>query len=178
MEQLPIFENSFISGVIVNDTNYVEEAPEVPCDAESDADKGYNCAESCSSCTDKTEEFCLNPFEEFTNFIVHNVHLHSEGRILKVKVQLKNVCKGRKIRLAVMLFEKECRETKLKGLRVVEITIPGFPNGCVGELTVGDFFFALPEEYNGMNQKEVKIEVVAHYSSFTQNTLQTTDTCI
>lgn len=171
MEQRPIFENSFISGAIVNDTNYVpvnEDVHEAPGEAQTDAEKDCDFRENCSCCADKTEELCLNPCEEFTSFTVHNVHLHCEGRILKVKVQLKDVSKGRKIRLAVLLYEKECREMELKGLRVCEITVPGFPNGSAGEVTIGDFFFILPEEDICMNHKKVIVEVVAHYSSFPQ----------
>lgn len=168
MDQKPIYDGSFISGVIVNDINYLpaSELPldrpfeREPCSEEKDMDFKSICA-----CLDKSEEVSLGACDIFKEFTVHNVHIHSEGRLLKVKVQLKDVCPGRKIRLAVLLFEKECREEELKGLRTAEIKAPCGPCGCIDELTVGDFCFVVSDDQL-CSRKEAKIEVIAHYSSF------------
>ncbi|UOO38539.1 hypothetical protein IZU99_04620 [Oscillospiraceae bacterium CM] len=177
MEQTP--NGSFISGVIVNDVNYGPVAEEAAKQPESDVQAeeflpppeidSDDCREICDCCADKSEEHTLKPCVEFDSFTVHNVHLHCEGRLLKVRVQLKDVCRGRKIRLAVLLFEKECMDTDLKGMRTCELTVPGLPCGCLNELTIGDFCFILPEEDICSKQQKVKIQVIAHYSSFPED---------
>ena len=168
MDQKPIYDSTFISGVIVNDVNYspVNEPPSdsLPEEEEYAQDSGGQCKETCD-CGDKTDEVTLCACDEFKEYVVHNVHLHCEGRILTVKVQLKDVCPDRKVRIAVLLYEKECLGKELRGLRTAEIKTPRSHCGCVDEVVVGDFCFVLPEEQI-CNRKEVVIKVVAHYSSF------------
>jgi hypothetical protein len=168
MEQKPIYDSTFISGVIVNDVNYspVNEPPaaDLPEQELFDMEMGGHSKETCA-CGDKTEEVTLSACDEFKEFVVHNVRLHCEGRILTVKVQLTDVCPDRKIRLAVLLFEKDCFEKELRGLRTAEIKTPCSLRGCVDDILVGDFCFVLPEEQI-CSRKEVLIKVIAHYSSF------------
>ena len=170
MDQKPIYDSTFISGVIVNDVNYspVNEpsADSFPEQELPNTEMCSQCGEVCA-CGDKTEEVTLCACDEFKEYVVRNVRLHSEGRILTVRVQLKDVCPDRKIRLAVLLFEKECHENELKGLRTAEIKLPCNLCGCVDEIIVGDFCFVLPEDQI-CSRKEVIIKVIAHYSSFPQ----------
>lgn len=90
MDQKPIFDKTFITG-IVNEGNYSpanqDEAEETFEEELAQEFKGHECA--CRCCIDKTEEVSFGPCDEFKDFVVHNVLLHCEGRILKVKVQLR-----------------------------------------------------------------------------------------
>lgn len=92
MDQKPIFDNAFVTG-IVNEANYSplnQDDAEVTLEEELTQEfKGHDYKEECRCCIDKTEEVSFGPCDEFKDFIVHNVHLHCEGRILKVKVQLR-----------------------------------------------------------------------------------------
>lgn len=92
MDQKPIFDKTFITG-IVNDVNYSPvnqgEAEETFEEELAQKFKGHECKEECRCCIDKTEEISFGPCDEFKDFVVHNVHLYCEGRILKVKVQLR-----------------------------------------------------------------------------------------
>lgn len=170
MDQTPIFENSLVSEVIVNDDNFVS-ANEMDLDEQQVFDLITNnvqndCPETCCTCFDKEEMVTFSHGEEFKDVTIHNVRLNCEGRILKIKLNLRDVCRGRKIRLAVLFYEKQQRKKKeLRGLRTCEFAVPGKPVGCLEELRVGDFCFILPEEHL-CNRKAVVIKVVAHYASF------------
>ncbi len=183
MEQKPPYDNPMVSGVIVNDVNYVPangndfcEPPEMDLDEEEmqldlePEEMDVECGEPCRPCGDKSEDVTFRPCEEFKDITIHNVRLQCEGRVLKVKVQLCDICRGRRIRLAVLLYEKECFEKRLRGLRVIEVAVPGM-HGCKRKLTVGDFCFVLTEDNICASCTEVNIQVIAHYASFPEDFL-------
>ena len=125
MEQNPSYENPQISGIIMNDTNYIPvnsneiyEPDDVDIDEEDielePEEMDITSGEPCRSCGDKGEDVSFRPCEEFKDVTVHNVHLQNEGRILKVRVELCEICRGRRIRLAVLLYEKECFEKRFE----------------------------------------------------------------
>lgn len=139
----------------VNEFTAVPEEIEIACST----------ALGCDCCCDKNQSIVFNPCEDVKDFTVQNVMLNCEGRFLKVRVQLKNVCRGRNIRLGVLLCEKRENTSFIKGMRVCEFTVPGSVGGCLDNITVGDFCFVIPED-NLCCPREVNVHVVAHYSSF------------
>ena len=190
MEQKPPFDKTQVSGVSVNDVNYIpadgkeyyvptdtklgdeDMEPDMDLDLDLECEPeemDIGCGEPFRRCADKCEEISLRPCEEFKDVTLHNVRMYSEGRIIKVKVQLCDVCRGRRIRLAVMLYEKECFEKRLCGLKVAEVTVPGM-HGCKRKLTIGDFCFVLTEDNICTSDREISIQVIAHYASFPQDT--------
>lgn len=126
-----------------------------------------NCdtAAECISCFNKNQDITFNSCEDIKNFTIQNVSLIGAGRLLKIKVQLKNVCRGRSIRMGVLLCEKINNAYHLKGLRVCEFTIPGDFGTCLDNITVGDFCFVIPED-NLCKPQDITVHIIAHYSSF------------
>lgn len=139
--------------VIVRRCVMEEEAVDIP-----------ECTPHCPDCCDQDLPITFKPCEDVLDWTVQNVTLKGQGRLLKVRVQLKNVCRGRNIRMAVLLCEKSGSTWFLKGLRTCEFSVPG-SQGCLETLTVGDFCFIVPQE-NICNPYEVAVHVIAHYSSF------------
>lgn len=92
--------------------------------------------------------------------------LKCEGRFLKVKVLLKNVCRDRKIALGVFVCQFEGNEVKGKGFRTKEITVPAGTGCC--NIRVDNICFIIPDD-NLCHKKDVQVQVVAHYSSFAFN---------
>ena len=195
MEQKPPYDKTQGSGMASNDVHYIpaesktfyeptgmamdDEDLELDLDLDMDLDMELDMeveqeemepggGESLRGYEDRGEDVFFRPCEEFKDVTLQNVHLGGEGRVLKVKVRLCDVCRGRRIRLAVLLYEKACFEKKLCGLKVAEVTVPGC-HGCKRKLTVGDFFFVLPEDNICSSEREVSVQVIAHYSSFPQD---------
>jgi hypothetical protein len=178
MDQNSIFDNPKISGVIVNDINYVPadggghdrpydrelDEEDMDLDLEPDEPEGGR-FEPRRPSGDRTEDIVFMPGEQFKDVTINNVYLHSEGRVLKVRIRLSEAIQGRRIRLAVLMYESDGVDRRLSGLRVAEVTVPG-TFGSVRELTVGDFCFVLPEEDICISESEVSLQIIAHYASF------------
>ncbi|MTI71681.1 MAG: hypothetical protein FH751_15645 [Firmicutes bacterium] len=92
------------------------------------------------------------------------VEIKCQGRLLKIKVKLKGICKGRKLALGVLLLECINGEFKTKGFKATNIYIPDDCNKpkC-SNLTVGDFLFVLPEE-NICCKRTLIAKVIVHYT--------------
>ncbi len=123
--------------------------------------------DKCSCACEKSQIVIFGPCEDMKEVTVPDVRLKCEGRLLKVKVELRNVCAGRKIHLGILVSEEEGGGFKTKGFRATKLTIPGRPGSCINKIKVGDFCFVFPEE-DSCCQRKFKINVVAHYSSFVQ----------
>ncbi len=185
MEPNPIFDNPKISGVIVNDINYVPadggeydqpydgELGEGDMDLDRDMELQPDEQEADGFVPghpfgDRMEDIVFMPCEEYRDITVNKIHLHSEGRLLNVRIRLSGVMRGRRIRLAVLMYENDGDGKRLGGLRVAEVTVPG-AHGYQRELAVGDFCFVLPEEDICVNGSEVTIQIIAHYASFNRD---------
>ncbi len=123
------------------------------------------CTPRCDCCCDKNQNITFNPCEDVKDFTVQDVHLNCQGRFLKVRVQLKNVCRGRSIRLGVLLCEKTGGTSCIKGSHVCEFIVPQGCGPCMETVNVGDFCFVIPDD-NICCHREVSVHIIAHYSSF------------
>lgn len=127
--------------------------PEVPVDC------------CCEAVQPITFDVCQDTID-FTIGGSTGIDLECESRFLKIRVLLKNVCRGRKIALGVFVCQLEDNEFKIKGFRAREITVPPGEGCC--NVRVDNFCFVLPQN-DLCRKKEVRVEVVAHYSSFAFN---------
>ena len=114
----------------------------------------------------KTQHVTFGPCDDFKEITVQDVKLQCEGRLLKVMVDLDNVCAGKKVNIGVLVSEEESGIFKTKAFRAAELTIPGHPGTCRQNIKVGNFCFVFPEE-NLCSRRQFKVNVIAHYTSFT-----------
>lgn len=114
----------------------------------------------------KQQNVTFSPCEDFKEITVQDVQLQCEGRFLKVKVELNNVCAGKKVNIGVIVSEEKSGVLKTKGFRAAELTIPGRHGTCVQNIKVGGFSFVFPET-NLCSQRRFKVNVIAHYTSLT-----------
>jgi len=155
----------------------------------------------CDCCCEKSQEIKFQPCEDIKDVNLpckydSPIAIGCQGRLLKIKVKLSNVCFGRFINVGVLLSEKIGRESVIQGFRACKIKVPDKPK-CVKEncidICTDEFCFVLPEqksrEYkddpcsicekldekhdekhetcDGICKKRiVKVKVIAHYSSF------------
>ncbi|MDD2234522.1 MAG: hypothetical protein PHV03_06390 [Desulfitobacteriaceae bacterium] len=116
-----------------------------------------NCC--CTRSQDITFEVC----EDVKDFTIQNVELNCVGRFLKVRVELDNICRGRTVAVGVLLCENVQGTFLTRGFKVREVFRAGSP-GCVSNVTE-EFCFVLPEN-NLCSRRTVRVNIVAHYSSF------------
>jgi len=90
--------------------------------------------------------------------------LDCQGRLLTIRVILKNVCPNKKIAIGVVLLEG----TKVRGFKVKEIVTPPLLTGHLAKhcenLVVCKFCFVLPG--NLCCPITITPKVIAHYTSF------------
>ncbi len=123
-----------------------------------------------SNCTDSTNCKCIfdndccgesfiEKFEEceITKDVTKQVHLECEGRLLKIKVRLKNVCAGKYINLGVILLNTK---KEIVGFRVKKLKVPGRPCTCINVCKEFCFVF---EEKNICKERKFKVLIIAHY---------------
>jgi len=103
--------------------------------------------------------------EDANSISVDNIALKFSGRIINVTVNLSRVCAGRKITMGVILQENLEDELKTVGYNVWEGSVPGVLGTCIEIFSVSDFIFNLPE-WDLCDERQFKVSVVAHYSSF------------
>lgn len=98
-------------------------------------------------CQDNKEE-TVGPFK-----------LKCQARLLKINVKLKDVCKGRKIAVGVIV----CEDDKIIGFKGTEVLIPGrFGSGC-RDIIIKNFCFVLPES-EICDKRRIIVKVIAHYT--------------
>ncbi len=93
-----------------------------------------------------------------------DVLLKHEGRMLKVKVHFKKACPGRRLSVAVLVFECGLKDSKMRAMRVCELAVPCNTSG----FSTDEFCFVFPEKAF-CDYKSFKIAVIAHYADFPQN---------
>ncbi|MTI65313.1 MAG: hypothetical protein FH753_01790 [Firmicutes bacterium] len=120
-------------------------------------------------CIDYSKEVDFTKCEDELEIVLSGddnkgVEIKCQGRLLKIKVKIKNICKGRKIALGILLLECINEEFKTKGFKATNIYIPDDGDKCkCCNLTVGDFLFVLPEE-NICCKKTLVAKVIVHYT--------------
>lgn len=135
-----------------------------------------NCGNpSCTAqanCCCTTDQVTFAPCQDFQDFTVignretnEGVELQCQARLLKIRVCFKNICKGRKLAIGVMLCDPVT--FKVLGFKGREVTVPntGPAGACCPAFTVSDFCFVLPDT-NLCNPKTVLVKVISHYTDF------------
>ncbi|MDD2234647.1 MAG: hypothetical protein PHZ11_04730 [Desulfitobacteriaceae bacterium] len=122
------------------------------------------CSETDNCCCTKSQDITFEVCEDVKDFTIQDVQLNCVGRFLKVRVELDNACPGRKVAVGVFLCENIQGTFFTKGFKVREVMIPG-SGSCKQNVPVGEFCFVLPEE-SLCSRRTVRVNIVAHYSSF------------
>lgn len=142
---------------VIEIKDYPDESPSV--DVKTDC--AYDCENECESEYDS--DCCEGTFCDFFDKceikkeICKEVHLECQGRLLRLKLRLKNVCAGNCINLGVVILNKK---KQIIGFRVKKFKIPGCPNTCVD--VCKEFCFAFEDE-NICKKREFKVLVIAQY---------------
>lgn len=120
-----------------------------------------------SGCSTKDECCCfearrkvdLGKCQDTVEETIGPVKLKYQARLLKINVILRDVCRGRKIVIGVLVSEGK----KTRGFRGTEIAVPGeLGGGCVS-IKVSDFCFVLPEK-SICDKRKVEVKIIAHYT--------------
>lgn len=117
--------------------------PVVPCDdcCKCDCSQDINIAK-CDAVTDSSIDTTIK----------------CSGRILKLTVNIKNVCPNRKIALAAFITENDA----LKGVRFKEITSGGAGGGACQDVST-TLCFVLPDDNACADARTLKARVIANY---------------
>ena len=112
---------------------------------------------------EKTKEISFGSCEDFKDCTINNVEMRHEGRLLRVRVDLDRVCRGRKVNLGVIIYENHKGSSHIRGFRACQISIPGPIGQCIDNLRVGEFMFVFPDE-NVCRTRKFEVKVIAHYA--------------
>lgn len=93
---------------------------------------------------------------------VQDVLLKFTSRMVKVSVDLRMICTGKKVALGVILEEKEDADFITRGIRICEIDVPGKQKCQLTDLLVDDFCFHLPD-WSPCVPRTFRVCIVAHY---------------
>lgn len=108
---------------------------------------GVNCPPS--TCTTHAESFIqtapfnADPCDQYITYNIGQIKPSGLGRILEVSLKIESCCPGRKIALAVILYELDSRNVKyLRGTKTYVVT--NTTSSCCN-LTIDNIYFVLPE---------------------------------
>lgn len=155
-------QNKSIEEIVVNniilDSDIGEHSVEIApiVEGEEDLSCGYVDADCCF---DMTEDVFFDKCQDYEEKTVKPVRLQCQARLLKINVFLKNVCRGRKVAIGVIV----CEGDKTRGFKGTEIEVPGKPcSGCTS-IKINNFCFVLPER-SICDKRKLKVKVIAHYT--------------
>ncbi len=113
--------------------------------------------------------FSIDGCKDFAVIDLGDVYLESQGRIIELNVTLKNVCPNKRVALAVILSEADCRGAEhQRGMKTFTIPAHNYPS-C-RDVLVKCIKFVLPEDSYmpcGMDSsmcgvRSLKARVIAH----------------
>lgn len=114
-------------------------------------------------------ELTIDGCEDTIEFDAGDLGMESLGRIVKLDVTLKNVCPNKRVALAAILTELDCKGNEHKrGMKTV--TIPAHTSSSCRNVTVRCIKFVLPEDLDVSgssdsicNRRNFKARFIAHY---------------
>lgn len=113
------------------------------------------CCEDCPVHEDASFDECQQ-----TKNVTIEPELSSDGREIKVKVKVNNVCKGKTVVVGLELFQKVSGQPVRKALKVIQLTRPNTGDDCATlECDCATFF--IPEPL--CPEKDFSIKAQAHY---------------
>ena len=163
---------------------------EVDVDVE-DVDVKLSCGETTDNCgvddsqtiDDITISRCVDIYSHPSQDIV----LQGAGRILRLRLNIKNVCPNKMVAVAVRLFEINQSGSSInRGLKTYAVKHTGDPRYC-RDILLRNITFVLPEcldvsgstdyamelekmnRYSTCNSRNFKAEVLAHYIDVTED---------
>lgn len=114
-------------------------------------------------------ELTIDGCEDTVEFDAGELGMESLGRIVKLDVTLQNVCPNKRVALAVILNEVDCKGNEYKrGMKTV--TVPAHNMSSCRDVTVRCIKFVLPEDLDVScttgsicNKRRFKARFIAHY---------------
>lgn len=120
-----------------------------------------------SSCGFKNE-IIVNPCDEIICHNLGDFYPDSQGCILELSLTLKNVCRGKRVAVGILLYEINCNNEEYpRGFKTLEI--PDQEQNVTDDIEVKNIRFILPNtQYTSgnMNQRRFVVKVVSHYIDF------------
>ncbi|WP_432401179.1 hypothetical protein [Wukongibacter sp. M2B1] len=115
--------------------------------------------EDVSCCFDISEDVIFNKCQDNEEKTIGPIRLRYQSRLLRINILLKNVCRGRKIALGILV----CEGKTIKGFKGTEIVVPGKPGSGCTDIRITNFCFVLPEK-NICDRRKVDVKAIAHYT--------------
>lgn len=124
-------------------------------------------AQPCDDCCkcDCSSPITVAKCDAVTDFSIDTT-IKCSGRILKLTVNIKNVCPGRKIALAAFITENDV----LKGVRFKEVTSGGTVGDSCKDVTAV-MCFVLPDSVACADARTLKAHVIANYEDLGNDTI-------
>lgn len=120
--------------------------------------------EPCPQLVEVAVEGC----QDTTEFDLGDVYLESQGKILELDLNLKNICPGKRTALAVILTETDASGAEYpRGMKI--LTIPAHYSPSCRDIPVKCIKFVLPDDLNvscGGSvccQRSFRARVISHY---------------
>lgn len=129
-------------------------------------------------------ELCMPACEDVVSCDLGDITLHNQGRMLRLRMTLKNVCPGKRVAVGIALTEMTCSGIeKQRGFQA--ITVPAhFEEGCT-DVAVGPVTFVLPEDpedegcgRGGCKSRRMKVCVMAHTIDWTDAESTAGEPCV
>ena len=102
--------------------------------------------ETCDCFGGETKTVTFDSCQDFVEFTVDNVRVRSEGRFLKLRVELRRVCQGKKVNIGVLVYENVNGTLVARASRCCQVKVPGKPGKCMERFRVDGFGFVFPDE--------------------------------
>lgn len=146
--------------VVTNNIILDSDISEYEIESYPEEEDNISCSYKDSDCCfDISKDVEFGKCEDNEEVTVGPVTLSCQARLLKVNVFLKNVCRGRKVALGVLV----CEKNSTIGFKGTEVIIPGKPGSGCTNIKITNFCFVIPER-NICDKRKVEVKVIAHYT--------------
>ncbi|MDD3840208.1 MAG: hypothetical protein PHP06_06500 [Clostridia bacterium] len=127
-----------------------------------------SCPTQTVDCCCETQDINFDACQDTEDFTIggdNGIELKCQARFLKIRIKFRNVCKGRKLAIGVIVCEFEGGVLRPRGFKGVVVNVPDDgkkPKCC--NVRVDQFCFVLPEEDSICCPRTIRVKVIAHYA--------------
>ncbi len=128
---------------------------------------------SCIGCIPYKNQFTISGCQDSIMYDLDDISLESTGRIVQLRLTLKNVCPNKSVALAVLLNELDDTGKELKrGLKI--FTVPAHTQPSCSDIHLGCIRFILPDQSCGVSStvpshcesRNFIVRAFAHYIGY------------
>ncbi len=113
-------------------------------------------------------EIIVNPCDEIVCHNLGDFYPDSQGSILELSLTLKNVCRGKRVAVGILLYEINCNDEEYpRGFKTLEV--PAQEQCARDDIEVKNIRFILPStpySSGNMEQRRFVVKAISHYIDF------------